>query len=209
MVGGHFGSFEMRKKLFVLAALLLPQAGLAQVEVTVQVGYRSGGIQEPTDIVCIAEVTTPCPTSVKSDNGSLLGVTLGFPVAGDWALEVHASRQEEDLVLFYPGLNTLLPAGEFELTVLEGDLVRRFDLGNWQPFAGAGLGVARLETFPEPVFDLDQDRLSANLVAGVNYRFSDHFGIRLEGRARWISLPEDIEGEELSVESSAGISFRL
>lgn len=102
-----------------------------------------------------------------------------------------------------------MPAGEFEVTVLEGDLVRRVDLGNWQPFAGAGLGVARLETSPAPVFTLDEDRLTANLVGGVSYRFTDHFGIRLEGRARWISLPEDIHGDELSLETSAGISFRL
>lgn len=201
----------MNKKWLILAALLLPQTAWAQVELSLQAGYRSGGIAGREDIICIATVTAPCESSGKSDDGSILGVTVGFPIADVWAIEVHASRQEADLQIVHPG--ALYPEGAFgdyRLTVLEGDVVRRWSAGGWQPFAGAGVGVARMETKPTPVFELDDDRLTANLVAGAHFDFTDHLGLRLEGRARWISLPEQIEeSDEITLEASAGLRFRL
>lgn len=201
----------MRKKWLILAALLAPQAAWAQVELTLQAGYRSGGIEGHQDIVCIATINTPCEAFAESDDGSVLGLTVGLPVAESWAVELHVSRQEADLVVVHPA--AIYPRGAFgdyRITALEGDLVRRFSFGDWEPFAGAGIGVARLEADPTPIFELDEDRLTANLVGGAHYDFTDHIGLRLEGRARWISLPEQIEeSDEVTLEASAGIRFRL
>lgn len=200
----------MKKHLFILAAALLPQAALAQVDVTLQGGYRAGGFEASADIVCLAAVNGPCERYAKSDDGSIFGLTVGFPVGGDWAVEVHASRQVSDLS--YSDPVGLIVAGKREatVTVLEGDLVRRFELGKWEPFAGAGIGVARLDSDPLPVLQLDdEDRITANLVGGVRYSFSESWGLRLEGRARYLSLPEELDGDELTIESSIGIGLRL
>lgn len=200
----------MKKTLLVFAAALLPQAAFAQVDVTLQAGYRSGGLEAEADIVCLAAVNGPCYRSAESDDGRLFGLTVGFSLASEWAVEVHASRQVADLSYVDPVALILAGEREATVTVLEGGLVRRFALGRWEPFAGGGIGVARLDADPLPVLQLeDEDRLTANLVGGVRYGFGDSWGLRLEGRARWLSLPEELEGDELTIESSVGIGFRL
>lgn len=205
----------MKKHCFLLAAAILPltfspPSALAQVDLTVQAGYRWGGLEAQRDIVCVASVNFPCEAYSKTDDDSFFGLTVGFPVGAGWAIEAHASRQETDLLYSNPVALVLDAPFDATITVLEGDVVRRFEHGSWEPFAGAGLGVVRYEADPVFLFDIDkEDRLAANLVGGARFAFSDHFGLRLEGRARWISLPDEFEGDEVMLESSVGFSFRL
>jgi hypothetical protein len=206
---------SMKKQLFLLAAALLPHslapaAAFAQVDITVQAGYRWGGLETERDIVCVASIDFPCEAYAETDDDSFFGLTVGFPVGSGWAIEAHASRQETDLLYSNPVALVLAAPYDATITALEGDLVRRFELGKWEPFAGAGIGVVRYEADPVLLFDFDkEDRLAANLVGGARFAFNENFGLRLEGRARWISLPDEIEGDEVMLESSVGFSFRL
>lgn len=205
----------MKKHLLLLSAAILPlafspTAALAEVDVTVQAGYRSGGLEAEADIVCLAAINAPCQAYTKTDDDSFFGLTVGFPVGSGWAIEAHASRQKTDLLYSNPVALIVAAPYDATVTVLEGDLVRRFELGKWEPFAGAGLGVVRYDSDPVFLFDFDdEDRLAANVVGGARFAFSPRFGLRLEGRARYIDLPEEIEGDEVMLESSVGFSFRL
>lgn len=195
--------------ILLLPTLLLPQTAWAQVDLTLEAGYRFGGLNVDTQIVCIASINAPCPTSANTDDSSLFALTLGFPVGKAWAIELHASRQDTDLNYIDPTALILAGSDDASITVLESDLVRRFELGAWEPFAGGGIGVARLETDPVPLLNLDTDRFTANLVGGARYSFSEHLGLRLAARARWLSLPSEVDGDDVTFETSAGISFRL
>jgi hypothetical protein len=205
----------MKKHLFLCAAALLPlafsaPAALAQVDVTVQAGYRWGGLDAEADIVCLAAINAPCQAYAKTDDDSFFGLTVGFPVGSGWAIEAHASRQETDFLYSNPVALVIAAPYEATVTVLEGDLVRRFELGKWEPFAGAGLGVVRYDADPVFLFDFeDEDRLAANVVGGARFAFNSTFGLRLEGRARYVDLPDELEGDEITLESSVGFSFRL
>lgn len=194
----------------VLASALAPAPAPAQVDVTLQVGYRFGGIEAEEEVVCLA-VTTPCPPlSANSDDGSLLAATVAFPVASNLAVELHASHQETDLESRDPRFLSLPAfAPDFEVTVLEIGLVRRFALGSWEPFVGGALGGARLSAGAASFFALDDDRFVASAVGGVRYAVGERLGVRVEGRARWLDLPEEVDGDEVTLETSAGLSFRL
>ena len=78
----------------LLLSLAFPAAAAARVEITPQVGYRSGGIETATGIVC---VQAPCASFAESEDDLLVGVAVDVPLGDGFQFEISASYQPTTL----------------------------------------------------------------------------------------------------------------
>jgi hypothetical protein len=108
-------------------------------------------------------------------------------------------------------------ARDFDVTHLHVGLRKMWRFGRVEPFGAFGAGLTLLES--DPLFNgpIDLTRGSASLAAGARLRLSERLGLRLEGRAYLVDLPEEIgpfmqrlssEGFSQS-ELTAGLGFRF
>ena len=60
------------------------------------------------------------------------------------------------------------------------------------------------------ILDLDEDRLSASLGAGVEVPLNSLLGLRFEARGYWIDMPREgiTSGDLVQTEVATGLSFR-
>lgn len=197
-----------------LAAAASPAAG-AGFEITPTFSYRS------SDYGCTGASDFPvrapaCGVGVESDaeNGEAFGVLAGFAISRGWAIEVLAGREETELdVEPLPGFEFLVPPedADFTITHLQAGVARTWGDGAVQPFAGVAAGVSRVEAeSPEQHhIEFDEDALSASAGAGVKIGLTDWLGLRLEGRAYWVDLPEEVGGSFTETELAGGLIFRF
>ncbi len=179
----------MKQFLAILALLTLisPTAASATdhgIELTLFGGYRSEGdldLDDPFDEFL--------DSGLQIEDGDVLGAILGIPLTDHVILEFLYSQQDTTLVddggLFEPDLEL----SELDVTYIQAGLQYQWSPGQLHPFVGAGLGVAILD--PDASF-LDQEtRLSASISGGLKIFVTDHFGVRIEGRALWADIDDE------------------
>ena len=49
----------------------------------------------------------------------------------------------------------------------------------------------------------------ASAGGGVKVRFTDHLGLRLEGRVYWVDLPQEVGGDFVETDLGAGLILRF
>ena len=209
----------MKRYLTVLALLTLiaPAAATAAdrgVELTLFGGYRSEGdleLDDPFDDFL--------DSGLQIEDGDVLGAVLGVPLTDHLILEFLYSQQDTTLIdegaLFEPDIEI----SDLDVTYIQAGVQYQWTPGQLRPFIGAGLGVAILD--PNASFLDEETRLSASIGGGLKVFVTDHFGIRVDGRAFWADIDdEDFDdrccrrrdrGDDdlFQLEATAGIIFKF
>ena len=200
----------------LVTGLLLASAGWAEVELTPRVGYRSGGFDVTTDIVCIqAPIQPPCPTFAESEDDLLYGLVLDVPVRRNLQLELLVDHQPTSLVFrdFLGVGPASYPRADLDITHVHAGVLRSWRPSSVEPFVVLGAGRSWLRSDPVvPGVRVDWQRPSASLGAGakIGLGSSDRLALRLEARGYWVDLPRaDYRGPLLPLEGVRRLSSDL
>lgn len=173
----------------ILALILLMPAAAAHghsVELTPFVGFRFA-----SDLTADLGFLGVGVEDLEVDQGSSLGVSLAFPVVGDLQVELLVSRQESELVAAGGLFGRDLPLFDLDVTYYQAGLLWEWGHGRARPYLAFGVGAAELDPdFPDLSAAL---RPAANAGVGVKLYFSQHLGLRVEGRGYWVLLDEDAD----------------
>ncbi|MEM7482237.1 MAG: outer membrane beta-barrel protein [Acidobacteriota bacterium] len=169
----------------LLAVLAAPTALAQSFEITPFAGYRFGGEFDrfDNDFFGIGR-------DVEVDEGASYGVMVDFAVNPAVAVELLASRQQTELRLeggiFEPD------ARLFDLDVDYYHVGGRYQWtpGQVQPFVVVSAGVTQLS--PDNGGS-DETYFSASFGGGAKIAFSDHVGLRFEGRLFTTVVDEEDE----------------
>ncbi len=214
----------MRRWAFLLSliiSLMIPAAAAAKVEITPQVGYRAGGLDTTTGIVCLQQ---PCPSFAESENDLLFGATVDVPLRNGFQFELLLNHQPTSLAfLDRPGdtANSIAKA-DLDVTHLHAGLLKSWKLSKFEPFVVLGAGQTRLESarlLPVLGRGFELDRFSASLGAGAKIGLGngERFGVRFEARGYWVDTPGQLMADALMVkrndftqfETTTGLTFKI
>jgi len=180
-------SLETLRRSVVVLALAVPSAALAQpgrFELTPMASYRLVGDLDLDDTAFLEE-------SLEIDEGSAFGVAFDIPLGRSLQLELLANRQESELIADGGFFTDELVLADVEVTYLHVGLLWQFLSGQVHPYVVGSLGVARLTADLPGGDDPKEDRPSLSFGGGVKIFWSEHLGLRLEGRGYWVALDED------------------
>ncbi len=160
----------------LLAAVAAAPAVAHSVEVAPFYGWRVGGEIEAEDLFTGA----PFRLDLDVEEGEAYGLFVDIPVTRNVQVELLFSRQETELKtepsFFAP------PAVLFELDVdyYHAGVLYQWAPGQVRPYVVFTLGATRLD----PTGDLldAETRFTAALGGGVKVLFSEHVGVRFDGR---------------------------
>lgn len=195
----------------LLFGLLAAPASLAQsgrpgkIELTPYVSYRFGGEVRDEDF------HRDRNNSTDIEESEAYGVTLDVPITRGLSLELLVSRQQTqaqfDEGLFEPSFDL----GDIDVTYGHVGVLYQWNLGQVNPFVVGSIGGTLFDpSFPGAD---EETRLSIGLGGGVKLFFSEHVGVRLEGRGFWTDVEDNNDryhyGDEGSTlyqgEASAGL----
>lgn len=170
------------KRLLLL--LLLPLATLVpfaqtveaveSVEINPYVGWRFGGEFVGDDFDLDDDFF-----DVDLDETSSYGLSVGFSLAQHWQLELLWSRQQTEFSVD-EFLGPDFPLLDLDVDYYHVGIVHQWTPGQLRPFVGVSAGITRFNP-DTPGFDAES-RFSASVGAGLKGFFSDHFGLKVEGR---------------------------
>ena len=143
-------------------------AGDDKIEFTPFIGYRFGGDFE--------NYSTGQKYSL--DSAESYGFTLDFPTSDETKVELMFSRQPTDLkVDGYLGTERIT----VDMTYYHvGALYQPSDDEKLQPFVGVTIGATHMK--PHVPDTSSETKFSINFTGGVKFHFSEHIGVRLDGR---------------------------
>lgn len=174
-----------RLSLLLLTPLLFPAATHAQVvgfELTPYFGYQFGGSFETAD-------RDFGRLDFDVDGSTALGLTFDIPVSRRLQVELlyfrHSTELELDEGLFDPGV----PLGDVDLEFVHGGVVWQSIAGQVRPYFGATGGV----TLVDSELGGSETELSVSLAGGLKVLFTEHLGLRLDGRVFFSDLGEEPE----------------
>jgi hypothetical protein len=142
-------------------------------ELTPHVGYRWGGEITGDDNVLFE-------TDLEVNDGEAFGLTFDIPLSSNFQLELLAQRQDTEL-----GFDEGLFGGSFDVADITVDyyhvgFVAQTTDNDVVPFFVISAGVTRLD--PDVPEADTEERFSMGLGGGVKIFFSEHVGMRFEGR---------------------------
>jgi hypothetical protein len=175
------------KRLFALLLLLAPATAWGQasrIEITPQFGYRIEGEVEVIDDDFLS-------ADGEIDESEVFGITVGFPASRNFQWELIARRQETALRSDGGLFEQPVKIADIELTHVQVGIVAQWGGGQVQPFFGAALGIAQLD--PDLPQADSEEQFSASMGGGVKVFFSDHVGLRFEGRGWYTSIGDDAD----------------
>jgi hypothetical protein len=224
---------KLKKRMFLFAAVLslpiLCSAQGSRFEISPFWGYLFGG-----DVLKNSEDS---PVEIRVADHSTYGIRAGYDLSRKFAIELQASRSDSELrdsrysAPFPFRADYYLVYGKLSFA---DDPVK--------PYIALGAGDARLDTLfapnfaasPNPAFNAHEirNRFTGSLALGVDWFFSHHLGVRVDGRVYATNIngaligapctafepnssgaivPTDCPGRNwlLSTETSGGIVLRF
>jgi len=132
----------------------------------------------------------PFDTRLRLDDSRFIGLAALYRLAPRWALGVEIASDRADLDAF-----AALPVrGKIAVESLTLNGEYRFDHDRWQPFVGAGLGVARARTNGARAatleFDGDGTFWIAHLAAGARFKVTEQLSLGAQLRYRFAQEAE-------------------
>lgn len=172
----------MFRRLFALALVVLAPAAASaagRFELTPTASYNFGGDirGEDTDLFDV---------DLQAADSEAFGITLDIPLAPWVQLELLASRQSTELEFDEGLFGGTTGFADFDVTYFHVGGLFEWGSGQIHPFFVASLGITDLN--PDVPGAASETRFSASLGGGVKIFFSDHVGVRLEGRGFWTAL---------------------
>ena len=169
----------------VAAALMSAVPAQAQNttwEITPTIGYRFGGEIEDDffDVFSDFEI----------DESTSYGLTIERSINRNLRFEFLWSHQEttliEDRFFFFDNAIELF---DLDVDYYHVGLMYQWNPGKIRPFVVGSVGITTFE--PEPSDLGSESRFSASIGGGAKFMFSDHVGLRLEGRVFSTFLDDD------------------
>ena len=143
-------------------------AGDDKIELTPFVGYRFGGGFE----------NYYTGTKYSLDSAESYGFTFDFPTSDETKVELMFSRQPTDLDV--DGFNNTDKITVDMTYYHVGAIYQPSDDEKVQPFVGVTIGATHMK--PHYPDTSSETNFSMNFTGGVKFHFSEHVGIRLDGR---------------------------
>ncbi len=179
-------------RLLALLALILSVATLVhpaqaqprQFELTPTVGYRFFGDLEVDDTEFLG-------ASTDVEDGAAYGLSFDIPLTSILKLELLANHQTTDLTVDNGLFSHASHVADLDIDYYHVGLLVQFGSGQVRPFFVGSLGLARLDADFGAGVRESEDRPSASLGGGVKVFFSEHVGLRFEGRAYAVALDDD------------------
>lgn len=176
----------MRRRLSLLALLvfcpaLAAASAAGRFELTPTASYNFGGTINggSADIFDF---------DLEAEDSEAFGITFDIPLAPWVQLEFLASRQSTSLEfdggLFQPGHEF----ADFDVSYYQVGGLFQWGSGQIQPFVVMSFGITELE--PDIPQATSETRFSGSFGGGVKIFFSEHVGVRLEGRGFWTLLDD-------------------
>ncbi|MEM9597996.1 MAG: outer membrane beta-barrel protein [Acidobacteriota bacterium] len=200
--------------VFGLAFAIAAAPAYADVLLTPTVGFRSGSADFFAPFACAFAIGVPCPEDAELDDGETFGLILGVERGERWRFEIAFDRQAADLEVDFAPCEACLtippPREELEILTLQVGGLRRWPGQRVHPFVAARVGVSRLTADEDfGAFDIDEERPSASLGAGVEVPLGGRLDLRLEARGLWVDLPSEVAEDDLvQGEVVTGLAFR-
>ena len=173
----------MKKLAFACALLILPATAWAdgdyRWELTPTAAYHFGGSLDTGSGEFF-------PDEVDLDDGFAWGLTFDMPLSSNLQLEFLLNTQSADL--FYDGgvLGPDLELSEIDVTYAHIGLLAQFGRPEISPYFVGSLGATQLDAEGEGAGA--DTKFSVSFGGGVKAFFTDHFGLRFEGRYYWTQL---------------------
>jgi outer membrane protein W len=134
---------------------------------------------------------------VGVDQDILQGVWVSTQLTSNWGLEVALRRTKTHIVDLGPGVAPNEPAlASFIPTTVEALGLRSFDLGNFRPFMGLGLGFMNVEIDNGDPNVRDVNRFCISGTFGARYYVAKWIGVRIDCRIRATYLGTRRFGED-------------
>lgn len=179
----------LKKSLAILVLSICAVPALAEnprVEISPFIGFRLEG---EFDSGTFDDFFNPFD-DLNIASGESYGIVADFAIGRNFMFELIATRQESEVEL-----NTfvLLPNDnlfDVDLDYLHAGFIYQWRPGQVQPFLGMSVGLTRIDPNTREASDLD--RPSFSLGGGAKLMFTDHFGVRLEGRIFWTYIDDDV-----------------
>jgi hypothetical protein len=190
---------------FALIALAgaVPATAEAGFELTPFVGYRFAGEFDVDDPFF------DFSRNPEIDDSEVFGGILSFPVNDHFYVELLYSTQDSTLLLERGIFAPEVEIGDATLDYALVGVTWQWNPGQVRPFVGVSAGIAMLD--PEGDFG-SETRFALDIHGGVKLMFSDHLGLRLEGRVYWADFNElefddccDGDGSFYQVEALGGL----
>lgn len=168
--------------LLLAASLGFAAPGLAQrkqVELTPSIGFQFAGDYEYDDFDFGF-------TRIGVEASESLGITLDLPISRRMQIELMVVEQDTTLEI-EDGVGVLDP-DEVTLDFYHAGVLYQAVSGQVRPFGVIAVGATRIAP---GITRLDTEyKPSMSIGGGVKFMLSEHFGIRLEGRAMITPLEE-------------------
>jgi hypothetical protein len=189
------------RKAIALIVLLCPSLGFAQnqhLEITPTFSFRNGG-----SIVIEERAFQHQDFSLDITTDNTLGIRLAIPVSQRLAVELMANRQSSELEdrhgLFGEQPGGFFPIGvsnltDIEVTYYHAGLILDLGKAATRGYLVASGGVTRIDPKNLPL--KSDSPLSASIGAGVQFDFSRHLGMIIEGRFYWSDTDSSISATE-------------
>ncbi len=172
----------MKRLALALCLFALPAAAMAdgdyRYELTPHVSYHMGGTFETAN--------PKLASNLDVDDGLAYGLIFDIPLSNNLQLELLANTQNSDLFadkgIFGPDIKTI----ETDITYVHLGLLAQFGRPAVSPFFVVSAGIASIN--PKFKGAGTDDRFSVSLGGGVKAFFTEHIGMRLDGRFFWTSI---------------------
>lgn len=197
----------MKRLALALCLLALPTAAFAdgdyRYELTPHVSYHLGGSFQTAN------------PSLASDldvgDGLAYGLAFDVPLSNNLQLEMLVNTQESrlfaDAGIFGPDIKSI----KTDITYVHLGLLAQFGRPAVSPFLVVSAGIASIN--PHLKGAGADDRFSVSFGGGVKAFFTEHVGMRLEGRYFWTSVdnfsagPGDFQDYLSQLEANVGLIF--
>jgi hypothetical protein len=179
----------MRRSLPALALALVvapatahAQSSLYRFELTPTVSHRWGGEISGAD-------SALSEADLDVDSGVAYGVTLDIPLSSQLQLELLANRQATELSFDQGLFGDASSVADIDISYYHVGLLWQWGQERVTPFFVASLGGTNLD--PDLPGAESEDRFSLSVGGGVKVLFSDHVGLRFEGRGFFTDLGDN------------------
>jgi len=119
-------------------------------------------------------------------------IAIGKELSQHWDIQARLGHTSADEDLDVAGAS-----GDYDSTTLGIDALYMFSRDKFRPFLLAGLGVGKNDIdYKTPAGNVNDDRTSwmANLGLGMQYLFSDRFGVQADLRHQWSKADGELAG---------------
>src|SRR5215216_5611467 len=150
--------------------------------------------------------------SIETDTGFLVGGAIGAHITPNFRGEIELSFKSHDIDSAddSDGDSVTGVSGDVDIFFILANFWYDFDMGNFTPYIGGGVGVAKIDAdlafYDDYTAELDRWTLAGQVGAGVKWMFTDNWGLDLGYRLK-ATAPADFQLEDNFSYNFTGASF--